>query len=125
MRASRAAGVLMGAGLLLAPLLGLLAAQPVDYAAERAAIARYQDADQRLQDVGWQLVRGNAGFCPRAVPAIGLQLQDMASYGAPAIVRRAIGGLYPQPRDHPARKARSQSMACGQGDGLAAAGVGA
>ena len=64
---------------------------PVDYAAERAAIGRYQDADQRLQDVGWQLVRGNVGFCPRAIPSIGLQLQDMASYGAPAIARAALG----------------------------------
>jgi hypothetical protein len=76
------------AGLLLA---APLAAQPIDYAAERAAIARFQDADQRLQDVGWQLARGNAGFCPKVVPSIGLQLQDMASYGAPAIARKALG----------------------------------
>ena len=76
------------AGLLLA---APLAAQPIDYAAERAAIARFQDADQRLQDVGWQLARGNAGFCPKVVPSIGLQLQDMASYGDPAIARTALG----------------------------------
>lgn len=63
----------------------------IDYAAERAAIARYQDADQRLQDVGWRLARANAPFCPRIVPSIGLQLQDMASYGAPAIARQALG----------------------------------
>ena len=74
-----------------------LAAQPedsaprIDYAAERAAIGRYQDADQRLQDVGWQLARANAAFCPKVVPSIGLQLQDMASYGAPAIARAALG----------------------------------
>jgi hypothetical protein len=37
------------------------------------------------------LARGNAGFCPRVVPSIGLQLQDMASYGAPAIARAALG----------------------------------
>lgn len=67
------------------------AAPPVNYAAERAAIARYQDADQRLQDVGWQLARANAAFCPRVVPSIGLQLQDMASYGAPDIARAALG----------------------------------
>ncbi|MBI1404023.1 MAG: hypothetical protein GC147_12525 [Porphyrobacter sp.] len=67
------------------------AAQAVDYAAERAAIARYQDADQRLQDVGWRLVRGNRAFCPRVIPAIGLQLQDMMSYGAPGIARAALG----------------------------------
>ena len=61
----------------------------IDYAAERAAIGRYQDADQRLQDVGWHLARANAAFCPRVVPSIGLQLQDMASYGVPAIARAA------------------------------------
>lgn len=76
------------AGLLLA---APLAAQSVDYAAERALIARFQDADQRLQDVGWQLARGNAEHCPKVVPSIGLQLQDMASYGAPAIARAALG----------------------------------
>lgn len=68
-----------------------MANPPVDYTAERAAIARYQDADQRLQDVGWQLARANAPFCPRIVPSIGLQLQDMASYGAPHIARAALG----------------------------------
>jgi hypothetical protein len=63
----------------------------IDYSAERAAIGRYQDADQRLQDVGWQLAAANAPFCARVVPSIGLQLQDMASYGAPAIARKALG----------------------------------
>lgn len=63
----------------------------VDHAAERAGIARYQDADQRLQDVGWQLALANAPFCPRVVPSIGLQLQDLASYGAPEIARAALG----------------------------------
>jgi hypothetical protein len=63
----------------------------IDYAAERAAIGRYQDANQRLQDVGWKLARSNAPFCQRVVPSVGLQLQDMASYGAPAIARTAQG----------------------------------
>ena len=63
----------------------------IDYAAERAAIARYQDANQRLQDAGWRLARANAAFCPKVIPAIGLQVQDMASYGAPAIARAALG----------------------------------
>lgn len=81
-------------------LAALLAAQagepaaalrPVDYAAERAAIARYQDANQRLQDIGWRLARANAAFCPKVIPAIGLQLQDMASYGAPDVARAALG----------------------------------
>ncbi|WP_086618124.1 hypothetical protein [Erythrobacter tepidarius] len=82
--------LLAGALLLAAPL----AAQPapmIDYAAERAVISRFQDADQRLQDVGWRLARGNAGFCPKVVASVGLQLQDMASYGAPEIARKALG----------------------------------
>jgi hypothetical protein len=83
--------VMWGALMVAAPLAAKSEPAQVDYTAERAAIGRYQDADQRLQDVGWQLARGNAGFCPRAVPSIGLQLQDMASYGVPAIARAALG----------------------------------
>lgn len=83
------------AGAATALLPALLAAQPappaIDYTAERAAIGRFQDADQRLQDVGWSLARGNLGFCPKVVPSVGLQLQDMASYGAPVIARKALG----------------------------------
>lgn len=86
-------GLLAGmAALLAAPLTANPDEAPkIDYAAERSAIARYQDADQRLQNVGWQLARGNVGFCPRVIPSIGLQLQDMASYGAPGIARAALG----------------------------------
>lgn len=87
----RAAWLVGGVLALAAPLAAQSAPPQIDYAAERAAIGRYQDADQRLQDVGWQLARGNAAFCPRVVPAIGLQLQDMASYGAPKIARAALG----------------------------------
>ncbi|MCZ8368825.1 MAG: hypothetical protein O9293_02460 [Porphyrobacter sp.] len=81
------------AATLLAGPLAAQAPQPaqIDYAAERAAIARFQDADQRLQDVGWRLARANAPFCLSIVPSIGLQLQDMASYGVPAIARKALG----------------------------------
>ena len=92
MHAGRVADLIAAAALLLAAPLAAQQEPPrIDYAGERAAIARYQDADQRLQDVGWQLARGNAGFCPKVVPSIGLQLQDMASYGAPAIARAALG----------------------------------
>ena len=83
--------LLAGALLLAAPLAAQSPAPAIDYAAEKAAIGRYQDADQRLQDVGWRLARGNVGFCPKVVPSVGLQLQDMASYGAPAIARKALG----------------------------------
>lgn len=74
-----------------APLTAQELPQQIDYAAERAVIARFQEADQRLQDVGWQLARGNAAFCPKVAPSIGLQLQDMASYGAPDIARAVLG----------------------------------
>lgn len=84
-------GIALAGLLAAAPLAAAQAPPSVDYAAERAVIARYQDADQRLQDVGWQLAVANAPFCPRVVSSIGLQLQDMASYGAPAIARAALG----------------------------------
>ncbi|MEQ8410311.1 MAG: hypothetical protein RIC51_11635 [Erythrobacter sp.] len=74
-----------------APLAAAPDLEDVDLDAERAAIANFQDADQRLQDVGWRIIRGNAEFCRRVVPAIGLQLQDLASYGAPDIARAALG----------------------------------
>jgi hypothetical protein len=83
--------------LMLAALLAAQAGEPapapppLDYAAERAAIARYQDANQRLQDTGWRLARANAAFCPRVIASIGLQVQDMASYGAPDVARAALG----------------------------------
>lgn len=85
--------IALAALMLAAPLASQPQEAPpvIDYAAERAAIGRYQDADQRLQDVGWHLARANAAFCPRVVPSIGLQLQDMASYGVPAIARAALG----------------------------------
>ena len=76
---------------LAAPLAAADAPPAIDYTAERAVIARYQDANQRLQDAGWRLARGNAPFCPRVIPAIGLQVQDMASYGGPDVARAALG----------------------------------
>lgn len=83
---------LLLAAALLAAASAADAAQPaIDYSAERAAIARYQDANQRLQDAGWRLARANAAFCAKVIPAIGLQLHDMASYGGPDVARRALG----------------------------------
>lgn len=63
----------------------------VDLAKERAAINQFQTIDQKLQDAGWRLAKGNAAFCENAVPATGLQLQDLASYGKPDIARAALG----------------------------------
>ncbi|MEP0390485.1 MAG: hypothetical protein ABJ205_08865 [Erythrobacter sp.] len=63
----------------------------INLTAERRAIENYQRYDQLLQNVGWRLARANSEFCDRVIPATGLQLQDMASYGAPEIARRALG----------------------------------
>ncbi|QFT76446.1 hypothetical protein [Erythrobacter sp. THAF29] len=81
------------AALLLLAAPALMGAGPpdADLVAERAAIEQFQALDQRLQDIGWKLVRGNAGFCSDTVAATGLQLQDMASYGRPDIARAALG----------------------------------
>lgn len=86
----------------LTALAALLAAMPtvasadvdwrrIDLAAERKGIEQFQSFDQRLQDVGWRLLRGNAEFCERVIPAVGLQVQDVTSYGGPQIARRALG----------------------------------
>ncbi len=58
---------------------------------DTTAIAAFQAKDQVLQDVGWKLTRGNAEFCDNAIPSIGLQLQDLASYGNPESARAALG----------------------------------
>ncbi len=62
----------------------------IDLAQERAAIERFQAFDQKMQDVGWKMVRGNAAFCDDVTPSTGLQLQDLASYGAPEVARAAL-----------------------------------
>ncbi len=65
-------------------------ADDVDLVAERKAIEHFQSLDQKLQDVGWKLVQGNAEFCSQTIPSVGLQLQDLASYGGPDIARAAL-----------------------------------
>ncbi|MEM6857193.1 MAG: hypothetical protein AAF559_04905 [Pseudomonadota bacterium] len=82
------------AALVLAAALAPAAAQSIediDRDAELAAIGQFQDRDQRLQDVGWRMVRGNAEFCDTVIPSIGLQLQDTASYGRPGIAQAVLG----------------------------------
>ena len=91
-RAAHAAAVCL-ALVLASGALAPIAAQnlkDVDLVAERAAIGQFQDRDQRLQDIGWMMVRGNAEFCERVIPSIGLQLQDTASYGRPDIAKAAL-----------------------------------
>ncbi len=83
-------GWLPGCALLLAAPLQAATTPPTDPGTMRAAMDAFQVADQRLQDVGWQLARGNAAFCSRVVPSIGLQLTDMAGYADPAAARAAL-----------------------------------
>lgn len=78
------------AGLPALALMTAVSAQAPDLSSERAALNAYQVDDQRLQDIGWKLVRGNAEFCADTIPAIGLQLLDLASFGRPALARDAL-----------------------------------
>ena len=82
---------LIGAVMLATPSLAYAAPPDIDYAAERRAIEQFQAKDQILQDIGWRLARGNVEFCTETIPSIGLQVQDLASYGAPQIARKALG----------------------------------
>ncbi len=79
----------------LAALAGLafaLTTAPLraDVGEDRAALVELQREDLRLQAIGWTLATGNAPFC-EAAPAIGLLLQDMASFDAPDRMRTAAG----------------------------------
>ena len=47
--------------------------------------------EQKLQDIGWQLTTANARFCAGAIPSIGMQIHDMASYSDPDAVRQLFG----------------------------------
>jgi hypothetical protein len=57
----------------------------------RAKIDAFQKRDAIIQDIGWKLVTSNAPFCDNAQPSIGLQLQDMASFGGPQSARQVMG----------------------------------
>ena len=83
----------MAGVLAIAPLSVAVAQklEDVDLAAERAGIGQFQDADQRLQSVGWKLARANSAFCNKTTASIGLRLQDTASYGRPDIAQAALG----------------------------------
>lgn len=59
-------------------------------AARTAFLARLSK-EQQLQNIGWKLIQGNAEFCENIIPAVGLQLHDIASYENPDIVRIAAG----------------------------------
>ena len=81
------------AGLTLAAYAAALVAHPANagVAEDRAGLVSLQTEDLRLQSLGWRLATANAPFCANAAPAIGLLLQDMANYAAPARMRAAAG----------------------------------
>ena len=60
-------------------------------AEDRAGLLSLQADDLRLQSIGWRLATANAPYCDNAARAIGLLLQDMANYAAPARMRAAAG----------------------------------
>ncbi|TCD06643.1 hypothetical protein EYB45_02755 [Erythrobacteraceae bacterium CFH 75059] len=56
-----------------------------------APLSAWQEQEARLHRIGWQIVSGNAAFCARRNPALGLLLHDAGSYTDPAAVRAALG----------------------------------
>lgn len=79
--------------LVLTCLVGaVLAFAAPSFAASKADPHRtLQQRDQALFAAGWRLVTGNAPFCDRTAPAIGLLLHDLQSYPNPAAARAALG----------------------------------
>lgn len=79
--------------LALAGLAGALLAlaAPVLATPKSDPFRALQYRDQRLFAVGWRLVTGNAPFCDRTAPAIGMLLHDLQSYPDPAAARLAYG----------------------------------
>lgn len=70
----------LGLGLLL---LGSAAvAQPVD---------DLERDDSLAISIAWRLQTANAAFCARSLPATGIQLEDTAVYGDPALARSTYG----------------------------------
>ncbi|WP_428027303.1 PDZ domain-containing protein [Altererythrobacter sp.] len=51
----------------------------------------FQSREARLFAIGWRLARANARYCDDTEYSSGLLLQDVASYGEPALVRAALG----------------------------------
>ncbi len=55
------------------------------------SLANLQQRDELIQSIGWRLIAGNASFCSKTRPSIGLLLLDVASYSKPDLVRQTIG----------------------------------
>lgn len=72
-------------------LLAAVIAPPA-FAAEdiSSGLNTLQQRDELVQSIGWKLITGNAPFCTNTRPVIGLLLQDVAAFGRPEAVRRAL-----------------------------------
>lgn len=54
-------------------------------------LAAWQAREAQLFHIGWRLVAGNAAYCERTHPAIGILLHDAATYSDPDAVKAALG----------------------------------
>ncbi|MEZ5695654.1 MAG: M48 family metallopeptidase [Sphingomonadaceae bacterium] len=95
MNARRASWLLSGAVALATPLASQAPARAESAATllqtDRAALSAQQREEARFHALAWRLVTGNAAFCANSAPAIGLVLQDVESFAAPARIRAATG----------------------------------
>jgi len=79
---------------LIAGLMAALLTSPALASAKTdmpGALASIQKRDELVQSIGWKLITGNAQHCANPRPAIGLLLQDVASFSKPDAVRQAMG----------------------------------
>ncbi|QGN55117.1 M48 family metalloprotease [Novosphingobium sp. Gsoil 351] len=56
----------------------------------RAQLEHLQALDAKVQSAGWRLVRGNAPYCHKVAPGVGLVLFDAAGFSDPKAVRDAL-----------------------------------
>lgn len=57
----------------------------------RAPYLELQQRDQKLFAAGWRLITGNAAFCSRVAPVLGVLFQDLMTYPDPSAARTALG----------------------------------
>ncbi|MEP2735339.1 MAG: hypothetical protein ABJP34_03490 [Erythrobacter sp.] len=60
-------------------------------AAALSSFQVFQAKNQRLQDIGWKLAQGNAPYCSKLQPSIGVTLRDAASFSRPERIRQMYG----------------------------------
>lgn len=73
----------------IAPVASLALAEETAILGQK--LVRYQELDQRFQDIGWKLAMGNAPYCENAPLAVGLQLRDIRVFERPENIAKALG----------------------------------